>query len=122
MLARLAVPALAIMLASLAPPARAGEGAPRSVAPPIRIAVAGPMSGPLGSMGQTMRNAVELAVAEWNKGGGLLGRKIQLAVLDDKFDLQTATDGARRLVKEGVWGVVGHLNSSISMTVAPVYG
>lgn len=113
---------LAGTLALLTSSAHAGEVATRSPEPPIRIAVAGPMSGPLGSMGQSIRNAVDLAVTEWNKAGGLLGRKIHLVVLDDKFDLQTATDGARRLVKEGIWGVVGHVNSSISMTVAPVYG
>jgi branched-chain amino acid transport system substrate-binding protein len=116
------IPGLVVVLALLAPPAPGGESPARSAEPPIRVAVAGPMSGPLGSLGQSLRNAAELAVAEWNRAGGLLGRKIQLVVLDDKFDLQTAADGARRLLKEGAWGVVGHLNSSISLSVAPLYG
>ena len=42
----------------------------------IRLGAAGPMTGDQSKMGIDLRNGVELAVAEWNEKGGVLGKKI----------------------------------------------
>ena len=52
----------------------------------IRIGAAGPMTGDQSKMGIDLRNGVELAVAEWNDKGGLLGEKIVLFPGDDQAD------------------------------------
>ena len=44
----------------------------------IRIGAAGPMTGDQSKMGIDLRNSVELAVAEWNEKGGVLGKKIEM--------------------------------------------
>ena len=41
----------------------------------IRIGAAGPMTGDQSKMGVDLRNSAELAVAEWNEKGGVLGKR-----------------------------------------------
>src|SRR5437879_2612883 len=48
----------------------------------ITVAVAGPMTGGESAFGRQMKNGAEMAVADLNAGGGLLGKK--LAILNDK--------------------------------------
>src|SRR4051812_45927631 len=62
----------------------------------IRIAVAGPMTGDQSKQGNDLKNAVELAVAEWNEKGGLLGKKIELFVGDDQHDPKQAVTVANK--------------------------
>lgn len=87
----------------------------------IRIAVAGPMTGDQSKQGADLKNGVELAVAEWNKKGGLLGKKIELLVGDDQHDPKQAVSIANKFVNSGVAGVVGHWNSSASIPASEVY-
>ncbi|MEU7865208.1 substrate-binding domain-containing protein [Dactylosporangium sp. NPDC049140] len=49
---------------------------------PVRVALAVPTSGPLGMMAPAVLNCARLAVAELNAAGGLLGRPIELVLLD----------------------------------------
>jgi len=87
----------------------------------IRIAVAGPMTGDQSKQGTDLKNGVELAVAEWNEKGGLLGKKIELLVGDDQHDPKQAVSIANKFVNSGVVGVVGHWNSSASIPASEVY-
>jgi len=87
----------------------------------IKIGVAGPMSGELAKMGHNIRTGVEMAIAEWNATGGVLGSKIELLVGDDQLDPLQAKRVAQKMVKEGVWGIIGHLNSSSSISASTVY-
>jgi branched-chain amino acid transport system substrate-binding protein len=98
------------------------SGACQKTAPDtIRIAVAGPMTGDQSKQGNDLKNGVELAVAEWNGKGGLLGKKIELLVGDDQHDPKQAVSIANRFVNSGVVGVVGHWNSSASIPASEVY-
>lgn len=87
----------------------------------IRIAVAGPMTGDQSKQGSDLKNGVELAVAEWNDAGGLLGKRIELLVGDDQHDPKQAVSVANKFVNSGVVGVVGHWNSSASIPASEVY-
>lgn len=88
---------------------------------PIRIALVGPMSGDLARMGRYMREGALLAVSEWNEKGGVLGRKVELLVGDDQADPKQAVIVAKQMVKEGVFGVVGHFTSSASIPASAIY-
>lgn len=90
-------------------------------AEPIKIGLAGPMSGELARMGRSMREAAELAISEWSEKGGLLGRPVELVVGDDQSDPRQAVAVARKMVEENVWGVVGHFTSSASIPASAVY-
>jgi branched-chain amino acid transport system substrate-binding protein len=90
----------------------------------VKIGVAQPMSGPLGSLGTDMKNGVQLAVDELNaKGFKINGKTVTLEVVavDDKSDGKTGEAVAKTLVDAGVVAVVGHLNSGVSIAAAPVY-
>ncbi|MBM3270825.1 MAG: branched-chain amino acid ABC transporter substrate-binding protein [Candidatus Sericytochromatia bacterium] len=81
----------------------------------IKIGVASPITGALAKMGADIRNGAELAVQEANARGGVLGKKVELVVGDDKGDPREGITVANKLVQSGVVGVVGHLNSGISI-------
>jgi len=87
----------------------------------ITIGVVGPMSGGMAQLGRDVRQAIEVQAEEWNEKGGLLGRRVQLLVEDDQDDPREAVRVARRLVKAGVWGVIGHLTSTASLPASAVY-
>lgn len=87
----------------------------------IRIGAVGPMTGDQSKMGVDLRNAVELAVAEWNETGGVLGRKIVLLPGDDQADPKQAVSIANKFINQKVAAVVGHWNSSCSIPASKYY-
>ncbi|HEY4485913.1 MAG TPA: branched-chain amino acid ABC transporter substrate-binding protein [Nitrospiria bacterium] len=87
----------------------------------LRIAVAGPMTGDQSKQGTDLRNGVELAVAQWNEKGGLLGKKVELLIGDDQHDPKQAVALANKFVHSGVRGVIGHWNSSSTIPASEVY-
>ncbi len=87
----------------------------------IKIGIAGPMTGDQAKMGMDFRNAVTLAVEEWNARGGVLGKKIELIIGDDQRDPKQAVSVANKFVTQRVKGVIGHFNSSCSIPASDVY-
>src|SRR5512139_1865574 len=87
----------------------------------IRIGAAGPMTGDQSKMGIDLRNAVELAVAEWNEKGGVLGKKIEMIAGDDQADPKQAVSIANKFINQKVVAVVGHWNSSCSIPASEFY-
>lgn len=87
----------------------------------IRIGAAGPMTGDQSKMGIDLRNGVDLAVAEWNERGGILGKKIQLVAGDDQADPKQAVSIANKFVNQKVKAVVGHWNSNCSINASTYY-
>ena len=85
---------------------------------PIKIGLVVPMAGEAGRVGQSMRQAAEMAVADRAEK---LVRKVELVLKDDQFDPKQAVFVAEKLVQEGVWGVVGHFYSSSSIPASAVY-
>jgi branched-chain amino acid transport system substrate-binding protein len=87
----------------------------------IKIAIVGPMTGDQSKMGMDFKNGVSLAVEEWNSKGGLLGKKIELAIGDDQHDPKQAVSVANKMINDGIVGVIGHFNSSCSIPASDVY-
>ena len=95
-----------------------------SVPDVIKIGVAQPLSGPIASLGQDLLNGVTLAVEEINQAGlKVAGKpvKLEIVAVDDKSDPATGKVVAQQLVDAGVVGVIGNLNSGVSIESAPVY-
>lgn len=65
---------------------------------PIRIGMPTILSGRVATLGLSSRNAVMMAVEEFNAAGGLNGRKIEMVVRDSKGQPQEAARIARELV------------------------
>src|SRR5512137_1799465 len=87
----------------------------------VRIGAAGPMTGDQSKMGIDLRNGVELAIAEWNEKGGVLGKKIELLAGDDQADPKQAVSIANKFVNQKVTAVVGHWNSNCSINASSYY-
>jgi branched-chain amino acid transport system substrate-binding protein len=96
--------------AALAPPANARD-----------IAVAGPMTGPVASIGEQMKRGAENAAAAINDSGGVNGRKIKIVIEDDACDPKQAVAIANRVVGQQIKYIDGHACSGSSIPAADVY-
>jgi len=86
---------------------------------PIKLAVIDAQSGQLSSLGAWESKGAKLAVAEWNKAGGINGRKIQLDVFDDQGDPTIGTNLARKVVSQKYIAVIGTAESAVTLAMAP---
>ena len=68
----------------------------------ITIVVAGPMTGPVASIGEQMKRGAETAATAINEAGGVNGRKIKIAVEDDLCDPKQAVAVANRIVGQQI--------------------
>lgn len=87
---------------------------------PIKIAVINARSGQLSSLGDWEYKGAKLAVDEWNKKGGINGRKIQLKSFDDQGDPTTGTNLARKISSEHYIAMIGTAESAVTIAMAPV--
>src|SRR5690554_3328873 len=87
----------------------------------IKIGLICSLSGSVSTYGQSVRNAVTMAVDDINASGGILGRQISLIILDDKGDGTEAAQAARRLIdRENVALILGPVITPSVMAVAPI--
>ena len=87
----------------------------------IMIGAAGPITGPLAWIGEQMQRGAEMAVADINAAGGVLGQQVRLITADDFCDPKQAVAAAQKLVSDGVVFVVGHYCSGASIPASKVY-
>jgi branched-chain amino acid transport system substrate-binding protein len=87
----------------------------------ITIAVAGPMTGTESAFGRQMKNGVELAVADINAAGGVLGKKLALDIEDDACDPKQARSVAEKIGGSRIPFVAGHYCSSSSIPASEAY-
>ena len=82
---------------------------------PIKIGWIGHLTGVLSAYGQDMLRAAEMAVEDVNASGGVLGRKLQLVVRDDRGDPSQAATLVRELdTQERVLVVSGSMSADVS--------
>jgi branched-chain amino acid transport system substrate-binding protein len=98
-----------------------GLGVAPALAEDISIAVAGPMTGPVASIGEQMKRGAEAAAAAINDGGGVNGRMIKIVIEDDVCDPKQAVAIANRIVGQQIRFVDGHACSGSSIPAAEVY-
>jgi branched-chain amino acid transport system substrate-binding protein len=84
----------------------------------IKIGFPVPLTGPYGTEAQDQVRAAQLAIAQFNDGGGLNGRKAELIVRDDKLNPGEAATRTLELVeKEKVNFVVGSLSAAVQLAI-----
>jgi len=72
--------------------------------------------------GEMVRDAAILAVEEINAAGGVLGRPLELVVMDDAGDPATAVAVAHKLCEDPeIVAVIGHAFSGTTIPTMPVY-
>ena len=91
-------------------------------AEPIKVGSLLDLSGPIGTSGQPMYDAIQLAVAEVNAAGGLLGRPIQLINYNTQSTIQLYSQYAQQLaLKDRVAVVHGGITSASREAIRPVF-
>ena len=85
------------------------------------IAIVGPITGQYASFGAQMKNGGEMAVADINAAGGVLGKKLDLSTGDDACDPKQAVAVANQMTGAGVKLVAGHYCSGSSIPASKVY-
>jgi branched-chain amino acid transport system substrate-binding protein len=87
----------------------------------IFVGLAGPMTGSRAWSGQQFQRGAELAIADINAAGGVLGQQLKLVVVDDANDRRQAIAVANKLVFDGVSLIVGHRSSDMTRAVSNIY-
>jgi branched-chain amino acid transport system substrate-binding protein len=101
--------------------AAAGMPLVASATEPIRIGFPIPMSGPTAVYGEPILHGAQMAAAEINAKGGVLGRKLELLPRDSKANADEAVRLARELIiKNNVDFLVGTLTSAEAPAVSTV--
>ncbi|HLW12906.1 MAG TPA: branched-chain amino acid ABC transporter substrate-binding protein [Casimicrobiaceae bacterium] len=104
--------------------APAAAPAPTEETMTVTIAHAGPLTGSIAHLGKDDENGVHLAVDEANAKKIKLGGKTVNFVMmseDDQADPKLGPTIAQKFVDAKVAGVVGHLNSGVSIPASAVY-
>ncbi len=79
----------------------------------IKVGVVQPFSGGLELFGEQARLGLDLAAAEINAGGGIMGHKVELLYEDNKTDPKTSVEKARKLIRrDEVIAVSGPITSA----------
>jgi branched-chain amino acid transport system substrate-binding protein len=113
----LAVASLAVLALTLAPPASA-----QLAGKEIHIGIGGPLTTGAATFGVEMRQAVELAVAEKNAAGGILGATLVPDAVDDGADAAKGEAAAQHFCDDPAdLAVVGHVNSGVTIAASKVY-
>lgn len=85
----------------------------------IRLGVNLELSGAVAQYGQRTLEGLKMAVEEINKKGGVLGKKIELVVFDNKSDKTEALNIATRLAtKENVLALLSPVTSGATKSAS----
>ena len=85
---------------------------------PVKVGFPIPLTGPYGTEAKDQQAGAELAIAQINAKGGILGRKVELLVRDTKLNAAEAARRAKELIEsEGVHLMSGVLSAANQLAV-----
>lgn len=107
-----------LLLASLAAGATAQ---PTGVTPSVIVlGQSAPLTGANAELGNDIRNGALAYFRQVNEAGGVHGRRIELATLDDANQVARAGENTRKLVEEaGVFALFGYASATLSRPALP---
>jgi branched-chain amino acid transport system substrate-binding protein len=108
------------------PPAKAQSGAAGAQAGSLEVKIGhvGPLTGGIAHLGKDNENGARLAVEEANAAGIKIdGKAVKFALVaeDDQADPKVGTTVAQKFVDAKVSGIVGHLNSGVTIPASAIY-
>jgi len=101
--------------------ALAGMASYSVAADPIKIALAGPVTGAVAQYGDMQFIGAEMAIEQINKAGGVNGSMLEGVKYDDACDPKQAVAVANKIVNDDIKFVVGHLCSSSTQPASDIY-
>ncbi|GER67686.1 branched-chain amino acid ABC transporter substrate-binding protein [Weizmannia acidilactici] len=88
----------------------------------IKIATQSPLSGGSATLGEAIKLGAQLALEEQQAKFKKMGFKLQLVPYDDQGDPKKGVSNAQLIGSDDqVFGVIGHLNSGVSIPASEVY-
>jgi branched-chain amino acid transport system substrate-binding protein len=89
---------------------------------PVKIGLDNPVTGTYAALGKNELIGAQLALAQINAKGGILGRQAQLLIEDSTSgDAGTAVEKARKLIdRDQVNFILGNINSALAAAIANV--
>ena len=87
----------------------------------VKIGVIQPLSGPVAASGNYIRMGAEIGRDWINAKGGVLGKKVELLIEDNKSDPKEAATAAEKLiVRDKVPVIIGAWGSSMTLAMMPL--
>jgi len=84
----------------------------------VKIGAVLSVTGPASFLGEPEKNTLEMLAKSVNESGGLLGKKIEMIILDDETDVNKAVLAADRLIKKDkVVAVLGPTTSGNTLAI-----
>ena len=83
----------------------------------IKVAAIYPLSGPTGVLGNGFLTGAKIAAEQINRSGGVLGRKVELVIRDDKASPAESALVAREVLGSGIKFIVGGMLTAPAMAV-----
>lgn len=87
----------------------------------ITFAIAGPYTGPLTQYGEMVQQGVYTFVEQTNAAGGILGKEIEVVIVDDACEPKQGPVVANRIVNDGINYVIGHVCSGATIAATDIY-
>jgi branched-chain amino acid transport system substrate-binding protein len=85
---------------------------------PIKIGMVAALTGPVAAYGVQTTNAFKLAVRDINAAGGIMGRDVELAVVDNQSKPDAVPALMRQLVSDGANLLLGASSSPVTIVAA----
>ncbi|WP_328665199.1 high-affinity branched-chain amino acid ABC transporter substrate-binding protein [Streptomyces sp. NBC_00328] len=87
----------------------------------IKIAIAGPKTGPVTQYGDMQFIGAKQAIKDINARGGVDGKMLEAKEYDDAADPKQAVAVANKVINDGVKFVIGHMASSATQPASDFY-
>jgi branched-chain amino acid transport system substrate-binding protein len=84
----------------------------------VRLGVVTSLTGPLSQSGKEVKEGFDLAVSTINADGGVLGKKLETVVEDDKSSPEQAVIAARKVVGQGVDVLGGTITTPLAIAIS----
>lgn len=98
-----------------------GASSVAQAADTIKVAIAGPVTGPVAQYGDMQFSGVKVAVEQLNEKGGINGTPLEAVIYDDACEPKQAVAVANKIVNDGIQYVIGHLCSSATQPASDIY-
>jgi branched-chain amino acid transport system substrate-binding protein len=110
-----------LLIAAVAAIVLLPAGCKRGGGDEILVGEYGSLTGTTATFGQSTNNAIQMAFDEINAAGGVLGKKVRVAVEDDQSKPEEAATAVTKLINQNhVVAMLGEVSSSRSLAAAPI--
>jgi branched-chain amino acid transport system substrate-binding protein len=98
-----------------------GCAQPAAQAETIQIGLQAPLTGDFAAEGQWAKQSVEIAAELINKKGGVLGKNVEIVVVDDASNPKDSALAAQKVIAQGLKQVIASYGSSVTAPAADLY-